>query len=342
MKTRVIATALFSVLWCSNSLSASLLPHQEQIARHPEALEIVEAREMKFLIDPAKIGGTPEPALNEIWDQVKQLAAKHNIALQEKAFAFDNLTFSSKVYFDTPNGDLTKLGYIARITTKYLEGKPASAALTIKFIDRNNPELVFGALEFEEDATVEENVGPALNAKLDTYLEKSIKYPLELDNLPKTVADFAFYLPDLEQLDLPPKTPMEGVGAYSIRMKPGYVLLPNLPFPAGISMEAWLPIEGGEQAFVYDFSFGYPTGDYYDMPQTHIAAEQFMQKLYAELNQPMGLANNAKWRGSKASYLRGSNLKHPKFTQLKQLDLRSYKEPAKSPDGTVAFNDDPS
>ncbi len=37
------------------------------------------------------------------------------------------------IYYDTPKGDLTRLGYVARITTRYLAGKPASAALTVKF-----------------------------------------------------------------------------------------------------------------------------------------------------------------------------------------------------------------
>ncbi|MGS0680652.1 hypothetical protein ACVBIL_05780 [Shewanella sp. 125m-7] len=342
MKTTLALTLILSLFTASTVQAATALPHEVQIKKHPEALEIVEAREMKFLIDPAKAGLTPQEGLQTIWNKVKAFAKKENIQLEEKTFDADGLTFSTKVYYDTPKGDLTKLGYVVRITTKYLEGKPSSSALTVKFIDREKPELVFTAMEDEEDASVEENVGPAANHLLDTYLEKSVKVEVELTNLPKTLADFAQYVPQLETLGLDPSIPLEGVGAYSVRMKPGFMILPGLPFPAGISMEAWLPIEGGEHAFVYDFSFGYPTGDYYDMAETHITAEKFMQKMYAQMDSEIGLPKNSVWRGSKTTYLRKGGLKLEKFTQLKDVDLRSYKEPAKNPDGTVAFNDDPS
>ncbi|MCG8637157.1 MAG: hypothetical protein MI863_25210 [Desulfobacterales bacterium] len=318
-------------------------PHKTQIAKHPApALEIVEAREMKFLIDPAKVGYTPEKGLTAIWERVKRFAKKENIALKEKDFNADGLTYSTKVYYDTPEGDLTRLGYVVRITTKYFTGKPVSAALTVKFIDRDTPERVFTSMPEEEDAAIEENVGPAPAYTLDTYLEKSVKVDVELSGIPVTLADFAELVPHLGTLGLDPGVRLTGVGAYSIRMKPGFAILPGMPFPAGISMEAWLPVESGERAFVYDFSFGYPTGDYYDMSRTHTAAENIIQKMYEKLDREIGLPGNAEWRGSKAAYLRKSGLNFPEYTGIKKLEMRSYKPPKKSKDGTISFNDDPS
>ncbi len=318
-------------------------PHKTQIAKHPApALEIVEAREMKFLIDPAKVGYSAEQGLTTIWEKVKTFTKKENIVLKEKKFDAHGFTYSTKVYYDTPKGDLTKLGYVARITTKYLTGKPASAALTVKFIDRDNPDRVFSSMPEEEDVAVEENVGPAANYTLDTYLEKSTKVDVDLKEIPVTLADFSLLVPHLATLGLDPKTKLVGVGAYSIRMKPGFAILPGLPFPAGISMEAWLPVEAGERAFVYDFSFGYPTGDYYDMAETHIAAENIIQKIYQQLDKEIGLPKNAEWRGSKATYLRKGGLSFPEYTGIKSLEMRSYKPPQKAKDGTISFNDDPS
>ncbi len=318
-------------------------PHKTQIAEHPApALEIVEAREMKFLIDPAKVGYDPVQGLSAIWDKVKTFAKEENIVLKEKKSNVDDFTYSTKVYYDTPKGDLTRLGYVVRITTKYFTGKPASAALTVKFIDRDNPERVFASMPEEEDTAVEENVGPAPNYTLDTYLEKSTKVDVDLSDIPVTLADFAALVPHLEKLGIAPETKLAGVGAYSIRMKPGFAVLPGMPFPGGISMEAWLPVESGQRAFVYDFSFGYPTGDYYDMSATHTTAENIIQKMYQKLDKEIGLPGNAKWRGSKATFLRKSGLTFPQYTGIKSLEMRFYKPPTKSKDGTISFNDDPS
>lgn len=318
-------------------------PHKIQIAGHPApALEIVEAREMKFLIDPAKVGPDPETGLVTIWNTVKAFAKKEGIALKEKDTNADDFTYATKVYYDTPKEDLTRLGYVVRITTKYFTGKPASAALTVKFIDRDNPEQVLTSMPEEEDAAIEENVGPAPGYMLDTYLEKSTKVDVDLSDLPVTLSDFAALVPHLGTLGLNPETQLSGTGAYSIRMKPGVVILPGMPFPAGISMEAWLPVESGEAAFVYDFSFGYPTGDYYDMSETHTAAEHFIQKMYQKLDKNIGLPGNDRWRGSKAAYLRKGGLALPPYTGMKPVEMRSYKPPQKSKDGTISFNDDPS
>ena len=330
-------------LTAGGAVAKESYPHKTQIAKHPApALETVQAREMKFLIDPAKVGDTPEQGLATIWKKVKTFAKKESIVLKEKSFDAHGFTYSTKVYYDTPKGDLAHLGYVVRITTKYLTGKPASAALTVKFIDRDHPERVFTSMPEEEDAAVEENVGPAPGYTLDTYLEKSAKVDVDLNDIPITLADFTGLVPHLGTLGLDPKTRLKGVGAYSIRMKPGFVMLPGLPFPAGISMEAWLPVESGEHAFVYDFSFGYPTGDYYDMEKTHTTAENIIQKMYQQLDQEMGLPKNAEWRGSKVTYLRKGGLRLPEYTGMKDLEMRYYKPPQKNKDGIVSFNDDPS
>jgi len=193
----------------------------------------------------------------------------------------------------------------------------------------------------EEEASVEENVGPAANYTLDTYLEKATKASVDLKNLPVTLGDFAAFMPLLGELGINSTTKLEGVGAYSVRMKPGAVILPGMPFPAGISMEAWMPVEGDNKAFVYDFSFGYPTGDYYDMEKTHITAEDIIQKMYEQMDEEMGLPNNAAYRGSKVGYLRKGGLKLDKYTEPK-ADTRYYKAPKQAPAGAAAFNDDPS
>ncbi|TKB49660.1 hypothetical protein [Ferrimonas aestuarii] len=342
MKVSLLPASALLMLLTWNVSAESDFAYKKQIDRHPEALEIIEAREMKLLLDPNKVGYSPEIGLHKIWDKVKAFAESNNLTIQEKPYNFDGLTYSTKVYYDTVDKQLAKQGYLVRITTKYLQGQPASSALTVKYLDRNHPERVFGAMLDEEDAALEENVGPAHNYQLDTYLEKSLKVDADPSSLPSTFGEFAELAPLLSELSIAHDIELIGTGVYSIRMKPGYVVLPGLPFPSGISMEAWLPIDSGEQALIYDFSFGYPTGDYYDMESTHIAAESFMQKLYQHVDTTLGLKDNPKWRGSKASFLRNSGLEIPPFKNLKASDLRFYKAPKPLPDGTVAFNDDPS
>ncbi len=343
MKKQLVITVA-SLLWIALAATISAAkdpyPHKTQIANHPTALEIVEAREMKFLIDPAKVGYEADKGLALIWEKVKDFAKRENFTVQEKSFDPSGLTYSTKVYYDTPKGELADKGYVVRITTKYKEGNPDSAKLTVKFIDRDHPETVFTSMPEEEEASIEENVGPAANYSLDTYLEKATKAGVDLAKLPVTLGDFATLIPLLGELGLDNNTKLEGIGAYSIRMKPGAVILPGMPFPAGISMEAWLPVEGGDKAFVYDFSFGYPTGDYYDMEKTHTTAEDIIQKMYEQLDKEMGLPNNAEYRGSKVGYLRKGGLKLEKYS-VPKADKRYYKTPQKAPAGVV-FNDDPS
>ncbi|MCP4396459.1 MAG: hypothetical protein GY801_03975 [bacterium] len=314
----IIAIVVLALLCGSPSMAEQFAPtfsFEQQIGKYPApALDIAGGREMKFLVDPDKVGYYAEYGLKSTWRTLQAFARQEGIFIEQKEENPFKLTYSTKVYYDTPDNELAQQGYVVRITSKYSKGQPVSAKLTVKFIDRANLDNVVSSLEGADDAAYEENVSPSKDGLLTGYIEKAIKAKVDLDNIPQTLGEFGVLIPQLLNSGIQPDTELVGVGAYSVRLKPGFVNLPGLAKPAGISMEAWLPLNGGKKVFVYDFSFGYDIDNYYGMAKTHAAAEDVIVKIFKGLNSAIGMPGNAEYGGSKVSFLRKSGLDIPAYT----------------------------
>ncbi len=96
----------------------------------------------------------------------------------------------------------------------------------------------------------------------------------------RTLGDFGKFIPELLKIGLPANTKLVGNLAYSYRVKPGAVVLPEVG-ACGVSMEAWTKTKGGAP-YVYDFSFGYGDVDFYAVREAHAVGERFMEAVFAD------------------------------------------------------------
>lgn len=278
------------------------------IEKYPSPkLERVNGRELKFLVDPAKAKGTPAEVFARIWNMVKAAGARHGFKVAEKEDSPLKIEHAYKEYFDTPGQDLWKKGYLVRITQKFKKGVPeAMAGVTVKAIAPDAGVAMAVPLKVaagdKAKVEAEENVGIGPGGALEGYVEKGASFSVPLADLGKlTLGDFARYLPELAGLGLPAATKLQGVRAYSVRVKPGSVELAGTD-DCGFSMEGW-STGPGEQPYLYDVSFGYGDIDFYDSAPLHEAAEQFFLKvIQGELGE-LAMPGAEKWGGSKVRKL---------------------------------------
>lgn len=279
------------------------------IERYPAPkLEEVGGRELKFLVDPAKLqSAEPAAAFAEIWAKVKTAAAKHGFKVTEKAEAALKIELAYKEYFDTANQALWQQGYLLRITQKFKKGvAEPTVGVTVKAIQPDalvalsKPLTVVGADKAKTEA--EENVGMGFDGQLAGYMEKGSSFTARLDDLGKmTLGDFAKYVPELGKLGIPGDTRLASHRAYSVRVRPGAVELPGTE-PCGVSMEGWAT-KPGEKPYLYDFSIGYSDIDFYDSAPIHEGGERFLLKVLHQELAAVAMADGEKWGGSKVRKL---------------------------------------
>ncbi len=300
--------------WAAAPAKAKPL-HQRTIEKYPAPkLQNVNGREVKFLLDPAKLKGSPAEVFATIWDRVKAASAKHGFKVTEKEDNPLKIEKAYKEYFDTPGQDLWKKGYLVRITQKYKKGvAEATVGVTIKAVNPDadiamgTPLKVVGVDKVKVEA--EENAGPGAGGILDGYIEKGASFSVTLDSLGSlTLGDFAKYVPELATLGLPAGTRLVGTRAYSVRVKPGAVELAGTD-DCGFSFEGW-STKPGEAPYLYDISMGYGDIDFYDSAALHEASERFFQQVIAGELADLAMAQPEKWGGSKVRKLMNRPLTH--------------------------------
>lgn len=307
------------------------------IERYPAPkLEDVGGREYKFLIDSAKTKGTPEEAFKDLWGQVKAASAKAGFTVTEKEKNPLKIELSTKEYFETPDQQLWKKGYMIRLTNKYKDGKPdTSVALTVKAVNEDAvvamavPLKIVGGSKPKTEA--EENIGIGPGGELRGYVEKGSTVTVALADLgTMTLGDFGKFLPDLLKAGLPADTKLVRTKAHSYRVRPGAVVLPGTA-PCGVSMEAWTTKEGGTP-YLYDFSYGYSDLDFYNVAETHAAGEKFLLKvLHGELGS-LAMPESEKWGGSKVRKLMnrpvGAVAATPAAKAVEKAEVKPAEKPA--------------
>lgn len=194
-----------------------------------------------------------------------------------------------------------------RISTNYTAGKPESdVRVTIKAVNRGTaavlaqPLSVVGVARYKLEA--EDAIGFQRGGQFGQYIEKGASFTVPAAALAsRTLGDFARYVPELAKLGLPASTTLNGITAYSYRVKPGVVVLPEVG-ACGVSMEAWSKTLGG-QPYLYDFSFGYGDVDFYAVAEAHAVGERFMDTVFGDQLYRLQPADGEKWGGSKVRYL---------------------------------------
>lgn len=292
------------------ALAADTALYSKTIATYPApALEDVGGREYKTLLDASKTKGAMNEAFPELWNAVKAGAAKRGFTVTEKEKSALKIEMSTKEYFDTKDQALWKAGYLVRISTKYKDGKPdEKASVTVKAIQESalkalkTPLAVVGIDPDKVKTEAEENVGFVPGGKLGGYVEKGASFSVKPAQLgAMTLGDFGKFMPELLKLGLPAETSLTGNKAYSYRIRPGEVVLPEVG-PCGVSMEAWTTAEGGAP-YLYDFSFGYGDMDFYAIAAAHAEGEKFMVQVVKEELKGFLAGDSDNWGGSKVRKL---------------------------------------
>jgi len=305
----LVAALLAAVAATGPVVAAEPVPlYQAMVKAYPApALEQVEGREYKFLIDPAQTRPKLDEAFADIWQQVLRAAELRGFKVTQKEKDQFRIEFSTKEYFDTPDQALWKAGYLVRISTRYSGEQPESnVSVTIKSINRDTaavlarPLKVVGVEKFKTEA--EDGVGFMPGGKLGQYVEKGSSFNVPATALgSRTVGDFGKFVPELLALGLPAGTKLVGSTAYSYRVKPGAVVLPEVG-PCGVSMEAWSKSKGGAP-YLYDFSFAYGDVDFYAVGEAHAVGERFMDAVFGDHLYRLQPAGGEKWGGSKVRFL---------------------------------------
>jgi len=275
------------------------------VAKYPSPqLAEVGGREYKCLFNIEKFSDDPDVAFKDLWGKIKAASAKAGFTVEQKDKKHLKVERATKEYFDTPEQDLWKKGYIVRLTTKFKDGEE-TLAVTVKAVHEDaqqamaTPLAVVGAKAKTE---AEGNVGLGPQGLLREYIEKGATFPVSLEQLgAMTLGDFGKFMPELLKLGLPAGTKLVGKKAYSYRVKPGSVVLPGTE-PCGISMEAWAHKDGGKP-FLIDFSFGYGDLDFYEAKEIHTAGEAFMLKVVNGELKDLLMPNSGNFGGSKVRVL---------------------------------------
>lgn len=306
MWKRCVLLVLAAVMLCAPAMAATL--HKDLATAWKGQTNLVEGREFKFLVDPAKVNPDMAKAFKEIWDKAKAVAAKQGIQITEREKKPFALTPVVKTFFDTEDMQLWKAGYLIRLTINYKKGYPGSEVrVMIKRINQPAKTILASKMAAAKDVekakcSIEDNIGINADGSLYSYLEQGLSFRVQRSALgDMELADFAKFAPFLLKLGVSPTAKLVAHPAFGTRCRPGFIALPGLDKPVAVSMEAWARSDGGKP-FVYDYSYGYD-GDFDKMTVTHVAAEDLLTALYRDLGPSMGFSDAAKWGGSKVRVL---------------------------------------
>lgn len=290
------------VLLAAPAMAASL--YRELPAAWSGRTALVEGREFKFLVDPAKVAPALDEAFREIWAKARGVAESLGIrvtAREKQPFA---LYPAVKTYVDTADMQLWKAGYLIRLTADDKKGSPSPMVrVMVKRINQPPQAILAGRMEASGEAHkvrcgIEDNIGINADGTLSSYLEQGLSFQVGRTALGEMkLADFGRFAPFLLKLGIAPTVRLVPRRVFAILCRPGFIALPGLEKPAPVSMEAWAHTEGAAP-FVYDYSYGYD-GDFDRMGATHAAAEDFLSALYRDLGPSIGFGDAARWGGSK-------------------------------------------
>ena len=219
--------------------------------------------------------------------------------------------YSEKRYYDTPNKDLYKKGYVIRETYRFAEGEkpdPEKFVLTVK--EMSPSDLVrlinskLGPVSGSDSLVkFEENVSITKSGALQSYFESAIGSKVKNKDLgQRTLGDYGKLYPELLNMGIPADTKLVPVTGYSTQVKFGSFKLPG-DDEAKMDIELWSRTPGGKP-FVAEIAFeteqdeGYATS-----PAQMKAAEEFFLKVFAKGLKNQTMPDGSQFMGSKVRVL---------------------------------------
>ncbi len=276
------------------------------------SLQKIESREFSYLLNPEPFGDGGQEArlkgFRDIWGQLKAVAGQGGFEIVDRSQNPFDESLNTRAYFDTPDFALRHKGFLIRVSTDYVDGKPEDrCTLVVKENSADDFQQVFQSKLAFSDAyngktEIEENVFLTKDLMLDNSLEISKKIILDTVGLGnRRLGDFGKILPRLLELGLSGDTELTCYKTYSYDVKPGRVVL-SQGVQAAIKLELWTQ-EFGAVPFVGDLSFTLETDNYDDMNETHAKAEAFSINVLGHHGSTFAFPNAARWGGSKTRML---------------------------------------
>ncbi|MBC8184078.1 hypothetical protein H8E88_23550 [candidate division KSB1 bacterium] len=227
----------------------------------------LNSSEYKLLLNPEKFDDY-QKAFARYWEIVKTVAAKENIEVLESEHPL-KLKHKEISFFDTPELDLRKAGYLLRQKVKYKDGhKEPGFEFGVKF-RQIKPEdalavdltLAEGYTPKDEKIELESDVVYYSVANEGEETTFSVSNSIIIDKQPAmTVGSFSKIYPALTKLGIPEETILKkvaGISADEWKVAPG-----KLDFGDGlfgcIDMTIWLLETESGQVKIPEFSFDHP------------------------------------------------------------------------------------
>ncbi|MBQ8828745.1 MAG: hypothetical protein IJ022_01380 [Burkholderiaceae bacterium] len=307
MKKKIGLAIICSLLIGASVPTYATELYEQYISDFGNKVSEIKGREFKFLIDPKKVDQNIKIAFKDIWFQTKTVLEKNGLRVLEREKKTWALKTAVKTFFDTPNMDLWKKGYLIRTTTTFQKNRYPETPIKIVVKRINQPfnQIIQARLSMIDNETfgvIEDNVGVGSKGQLVGYIEKTVGWSMGRGKLGEiTLADISQYVPELSNLGISPQTELIAHPAFSTRCRPGYVEISGLEGRVAVSMEAWSHTFNGKP-FIYDFSLGYE-GDFINMKETHRSTEKAFKALSKELGTKLGYPNADRYVVSKVRVL---------------------------------------
>ena len=269
----------------------------------------VSSRSYKFLatLDPSK---DMQANIIMLRDAVKKAGAEQGYAFTAPKKGED-WRYSEKRYYDTPNKDLYKKGYVIRENYRFAQGEkpdPEKFVLTVKEMSPNDlTRLVNSKLGpvpgSDSLVKFEENISITKTGKLQSYFESAIGSKVKSKDLgERTLGDYGKLYPELLKLGISASTKLVPVTGYSTQLKFGSFALPGGD-QAKMDIELWSRTAGGKP-FVAEVAFDTEQDEGYATPPAHMkAAEDFFLKVFAKALKKQAMPDGSQFMGSKVRVL---------------------------------------
>jgi hypothetical protein len=239
-------------------------------------MAVVTSREYKIVLKTSAFTDR-DKAQKDLWLEVQAIANELQIKIQ----GFMNEQVKRKVkFFDTPEQNFNKQGYVLRIRDSLKNGQPGKTKAMLKF--RSPDRIISGGVDVSSPLKTSE-----------TKFEEDILTPFRsqyahstsveiADSNWQTIADITQVFPGISVLGLNPTTPVAAINGFVANetvTRGAIIDFGKEEAPAAITLWDVADGNGGEKLAIAEFSFAYSnaTGDF--SPKSANRAKNLFEKL---------------------------------------------------------------
>jgi len=239
-------------------------------------MAVVTSREYKIVLQTAAFADR-DKAQKDLWLAVQAIANE----LQIKIKGFMNEQVKRKVkFFDTPERDFNKQGYVLRIRDSLKNGQPEKTKAMLKF--RSPDRIISGGVDVSSPLRTSET---KFEEDILTPFRSQYAYSTSVeitDSNWQTIANITQVFPGISALGLNPTTPVAAINGFVANetvTRGAIIDFGKEEAPAAITLWDVADENGGEKLAIAEFSFAYSnvTGDF--SPKSANRAKNLFEKL---------------------------------------------------------------